>query len=372
MIKILIGGDFSPSYRIRPLLKSRDFSFLEGIKPLFNSADFRVLNFETTIASTDDKPLTKYGPNLKTDTEVLDALDYLGVNLVTLANNHTLDYGEQALLNTINSLHEHQIGTVGAGENVTDSAKPYFTKIQNKVICFINCCEHEFSIAGETSAGANHINPVSIYYQIQSARKTADYIFVICHCGHEHFQLPSLRMVENFRFFIDAGADAVINHHQHCFSGYETYQNKPIFYGIGNFCFDRETHTHSAWNDGYLVQLNLDESIDFEIHPYLQFAEEPAINLLSSDAFDECIANLNMTISDTEMLKRALSKYYDSQKPMLDCVLEPYVNKYLTALRYRHLIPSMISNKKKLQLENFLFCESHFDKLRHYLKKRQS
>lgn len=51
------------------------------------------------------------------------------------------------------------------------------------------------------------------------------------HGGHEHYQLPSLRMQETYRFFIDAGADVVVNHHQHCFSGYEIYNNKYIFMG---------------------------------------------------------------------------------------------------------------------------------------------
>lgn len=68
-------------------------------------------------------------------------------------------------------------------------------------------------------------------------------------------------MVDTYRFFIDAGADAVINHHQHCISGYEHYQGKPIFYGIGNFFFPPIfKHTPKSWNEGYMVTLFLGES----------------------------------------------------------------------------------------------------------------
>ena len=62
-------------------------------------------------------------------------------------------------------------------------------------------------------------------------------------------------MMETYRFFIEVGADAVVNHHQHCFSGYEIYKNKPIFYGLGNFSFDG-IGSGDRWSSGYIVTLN--------------------------------------------------------------------------------------------------------------------
>ena len=97
-----------------------------------------------------------------------------------------------------------------------------YKRKDGETLAIINCCEHEFSIADDDSAGANPLNPIQQYYKIKEARLNADYVLVIVHGGHEMYQLPSLRMVDTYRFFIDAGADAVVNHHQHCFSGYET------------------------------------------------------------------------------------------------------------------------------------------------------
>lgn len=84
---------------------------------------------------------------------------------------------------------------------------------------------------------------------------------MIVHGGVEHHQYPTKRMVQTYRFFVDAGADAVINHHQHCPCGYEIYNGKPIYYGLGNFCFDWDGKRDSMWNVGYMVALNVDRNI---------------------------------------------------------------------------------------------------------------
>ena len=84
----------------------------------------------------------------------------------------------------------------------------------------------------------NPLLPIQQFYKIQEAKENADYVLVIVHGGIEHYQLPTSRMIETYRFFIDAGADAVVNHHQHCYSGYERYKSKPIIYGLGNLLFD--------------------------------------------------------------------------------------------------------------------------------------
>lgn len=167
----------------------------------------------------------------------------------------------------------------------------------------MNCCEHEFSIATATTAGANPLNPIQQYYNIQEARTKADYVLVIVHGGHEHYALPSPRMKETYRFFIDAGADAIINHHQHCYSGYEIYHGKPIFYGLGNLLFDHKSERHGPWNEGFMVSLRLDKQTlpQFELYPYTQCNERPSVipmNEAERKIFAERIDKLNQIISN--------------------------------------------------------------------------
>lgn len=373
MTRLLIGGDFSPSYRIRPLIKNGNLSFLDDVRPLFADADFSIINFESVIAEEGkDSPIEKWGPNIKTGPEAVGAVKYLGADMVTLANNHIRDYGADAMMETRRLLEQEGIQTVGIGKSLKDSAKIAYVDAGGKRIAVINCCENEFSVADDDSPGANPIDPVRQYYSIKEARENADYVVVITHSGHEMCQLPSLRMKKNYRFFIDAGADAVVNHHQHCFSGYEVYKDKPIFYGLGNFCFDIMPYGSTIWNEGYLVELILSDTIGFTLHPYRQFYEEPKVTLLPDGAYSGRIDELNRIIADDSLHRTKIEEYYESTRRSTENIVEPFTNRYINALRFRGLFPKVITRKKKLQLTNHLLCESHLDKLRYIVSHKKN
>ena len=122
---------------------------------------------------------------------------------------------------------------------------------------------------------------VKQYYDIKEARSKADYVIVIIHGGVELFWLPTRRMIKTYRFFIDAGADAILNHHQHSCSGYEVYNGKPIFYGLGNFCFDVPNSDY-RWASGYMVEIEFKKLgiIDFAIIPYRQCTEDACVTII--------------------------------------------------------------------------------------------
>lgn len=184
-----------------------------------------------------------------------------------------------------------------------------YKSINDKTLAVINCCEHEFSIASDEHGGSNPLNPIQQYNAIIEARKHADYVLVIVHGGHEMWQLPSPRMVEIYHFFIDAGADAVVNHHQHCFSGYETYKSKPIFYGLGNFCFENKGFYEGLWEYGYMVNIHFCANIEYELIPYEQCKNRPAVVLRKDrSAFEKEVRLLNEIIADKKRLKDETEK----------------------------------------------------------------
>ncbi len=215
-------------------------------------------------------------------------------------------------------------------------------------------------------AVANPLKPILQYYAIKEAKEKADYVLVIVHGGHEMHQLPSPRMQEIYRFFIDSGADAVINGHQHCFSGYEVYKGKPIFYGLGNFCMDKSPiRVNNPWNYGYMVKLSFnDGNIEFDIYPYEQCGEIPGVRLLKDrTAFDSKINELNSIITSVESLRRITEVFYESTESMYIVIHEPYNNSFLKKLFFKHVLPSFFSKKRKLKILNFIECESHRDRL---------
>lgn len=376
-MKILIAGDYCPLGRLATKITKRSYDIILGeIQPYTEQVDYSIVNLECPVCLGDYPPIYKYGPNLRVKTKnAVEALKYAGFDMVTLANNHILDYGEAGLRDTICVCHEFGIDVVGVGENIRAARQIFYKNIKHKTLAIINCCEHEFSIATETSGGAYPINPIQQFYQIHEARKNADVVLVIVHGGHEYFQLPSLRMKETYRFFIDAGADAVVNHHQHCFSGKEIYKGKPIYYGLGNFCFDMDSRSEkvfSVWNEGYMVELDFsaDNLREREI-PYIQCYKSSNIEIQKNTlAFYTKFRQLSEIIEDDERLKAAVHEYYDKATSLFDILWEPYENRYMRKLRMMKLIPSVISKRKFISFFDYINCEAHRDKLLYFLNMR--
>lgn len=367
-MKVLVAGDFSQKNRIDEVVRNNHYGLLfDDIRNIVYSADYSLVNFEFPIIlrGTRPEPINKNGPNLKGTTEAVDAVKYAGFKCCTLANNHILDQGEQCCVDTRNQLEGNGIDTVGAGANLNDAERILYKSINGETIAIINCCEHEFSIATENSAGANPLNPIRQHYAIIDARKHADYVLIVVHGGPEHFQLPTPRMQETYRFFIDSGADAVVNAHQHCFSGFELYNGKPVLYGLGNLCFDNPSKKCEPWNKGYMVMLNFTkQGIKVEsLYPYSQCDEQLGVHLLTeSRFFYEEISLLNSIISSKSLLKEKVEEYYKVATKSFLSDYEPYGNRIANKLYRCRLLPSFFSQKRLLNLLNHIECESHLEK----------
>lgn len=371
-MKVIIAGDFAPRARLAKQIEEKkfDFIFSDKLRTIIKSADFSFVNVECPIVEGNFEPIKKCGPNLKCTRVAAEAIKFAGFTSVTMANNHILDYGSEGLKTSVDYCEKQGLDIVGVGNNIDEAEQVLYLDKNGKRLAIINCCEHEFSIANETDPGANPLNPVKQFYQIKKAREQADYVVVIVHGGHEHFQLPSVRMVETYRFFIDSGADAVVNHHQHCFSGYEIYNSKPIFYGLGNFCFDiSPERSHDKWNYGYLVELLFTDSVNFNIHPYYQYGENATIELLDLESFNPKVEKLNDIISKKEQLESAVNDYYRSIAEYEKSCLEPYSGRICNKLFNLGLLPSFLKKNKALIVRNHIDCESHRDKLLFALKE---
>mgnify|MGYP003373703206 CR=1 FL=1 len=370
-MKVLVAGDFAPMARLAEKVDNGQYQDIFGseIQSIIKDSDISFVNFECPIVEDEYKAITKCGPHLKCSSNAAKAVKYAGFTGVTMANNHILDYGTEGLNKSVECCKNEGLDVVGVGKNIIDANKVLYVEKDGEKLAVINCCEHEFSIATETDGGANPLNPIRQYYTIQDAKKNADYVLVIVHGGHEMFQLPSLRMQETYRFFIDSGADAVVNHHQHCFSGYEVYKSKPIFYGLGNFCFDEEGERNGIWNEGFMLNLSFSNSeIKFTIYPYEQCNKTATVNIdIDKNSFMNRLYSLNDIISDSNRLKDATDIYYNSSSVYMTNLLQPYENRIFRKLYRLKLLPSFVSKKRFTQILNYINCESHRDKMVHAL-----
>ena len=368
-MKIIVAGDYCPRNRVAKMISEGDYqSVLGEVNCITKSADYSIVNLECPVVYQEAVPICKCGPNLKCSSKAIEALKWAGFDCVSLANNHFLDYGIIGVDNTLHACQSLELDYVGGGKSAEDAGMILYKDINGQKLAIINCCEHEFSIATDTTAGSNPLNIVKQYYTIKEARKNADYIIVIIHGGVELFWLPTKRMIETYRFFVDSGADVIINHHQHCYSGYEVYKDRPIFYGLGNFCFDEKPNDYN-WTSGYMVELifEYERNIKFNIVPYRQCTKESKVRILKGNEKDEFITNLNSynnILSDDALREKEYLKWCQQTEGMYKLMLNPANNRY-TSWFFKSSIGKRIINKRKvLQMYDYLVNESHIERVR--------
>lgn len=164
-----------------------------------------------------------------------------GVDLVTLANNHVLDYGRDALNDTFQTLREAGIRYAGAGNSLKRAAKLITKKANGHTFGFLAASrvfpEVSWNVENAQPGVLSAYDPSLLIAAVESARQTCDFLCVYVHWGIERNTSPEQYQITMAHALIDAGADAVIGAHPHVLQGVEIYQEKPIFYSLGNFIF---------------------------------------------------------------------------------------------------------------------------------------
>ena len=364
--KIVIVGDFCP---INGALNAVDSSNVVvdvygSLRPIIENADLKILNLEAPL-TTCKHASPKIGPSLKAKPSMIKLLTDVQTSIVTLANNHIMDYGECGLIDTMKSCTSEGIRFVGAGLNRKEAAKPLLIDGLDLKIAIVNATEHEFGIAKSSSPGANPQDLISIYHQIRRLRSNDFAVILILHGGHENNPIPSPNTVKRYRYYADAGASAIVSHHTHCVSGYEIYHGVPIFYGIGNFLFDYPNVSHDTWHTGALLTLNIayNSIEDWSITPFVQKYNYPSyINLMStqeSKLFFRDIHEINAIINDPAHLEAKYRDYCKKiEEKMLKALFLPHSR--LKRIYNSSFTKQLFQNTNHMRLIlNLIRCEAH-------------
>ncbi|MBQ3665166.1 MAG: CapA family protein [Lachnospiraceae bacterium] len=169
----------------------------------------------------------------------------MGTDVITLANNHTLDYGISALQDTMHQLDELKISYVGAGNNLKDALTPCIKEVNGKKIAIFGSTRFVPQgswYATESNPGLLTSYESTPYYgyildAIREAKKECDYVIIYVHFGVEKSHSVALFQKNIAHGYVDAGADIVVGTHPHVLEGIEFYNGKPIVYSLGNFLF---------------------------------------------------------------------------------------------------------------------------------------
>ena len=278
----------------------------EKLKNYLNDASVTISNLEAPITNHKVRA-EKTGPNLKNSIKVIDLLKSINSNCVNLANNHILDYEVKGVEDTLNTLKENQIAFIGT--SVNNDGFVLKTE-QQQIIRIISFCENEWVDSSNNNLKISNFKEVKTGLKIKSLKKKSDVLIVIFHGGVERYDLPTPGMQNLFRSFIEAGADAVINHHTHCVSGFEYYKTKPIFYSLGNFYFDSSKES-KKWHIGMVLTLEIENK---KVSSSYNFIHQKAskidlVNETRKIEEENRVKRLNDIIMDSESLRQHWESY---------------------------------------------------------------
>ncbi len=237
-IRIGFIGDVSFNDDYVPLLEAGTDPFVE-VRPALMRHDFVIGNLECMAKGVGEN-LDKR-PRIGTTLRALQALKGLNLGLVTLATNHFYDNLEKGFNRTIQQLAQDGIASIGASSNQQNQYVPYVLEKKGWRIGFLNYVHPDThpKIPPSAKVYPNYYKPDRVCSDIQKLKPSVDRVVVLLHWGGktDYGYFPHAEQVAEAKQMISAGADAIVGCHTHSFQTHDSFNGKPVYYSLGNFCF---------------------------------------------------------------------------------------------------------------------------------------
>ena len=214
----------------------------EDIVEIMNDSSVMIVNSEFTVSKR-GAPIKGKQYTFRAKPERLNIYYEMGVDMVTLANNHVYDYGSVAFNDMLDAFKEYKIPYIGAGKNLSEASREYYFIVNGYKIAFINGSRAEkYRLTPGATKNSEGIflcyDTTNMVNKIKEVRKNSDYVITIVHYGRENSHELEKEQIESSYEYIDVGSDVIVGHHAHTLQGVEYYKDKPIIYNLGNFIFN--------------------------------------------------------------------------------------------------------------------------------------
>ena len=276
-INLIFAGDALMDWSVKETIRKKgpDYPF-QFVKSEVKQADYAFVNLETAVTNHNEKDTVQIY-NFKSDPASLQGIKGAGFDVVSIANNHVLDYKQKGFLDTLKHLQETGLPYVGGGMNKQEAYRAHTAKIKGKTVKFLafsRFIPDSSWFAKEDSSGiAEAYTKKNVFTAISNERKDADYLIIYMHWGIEKNHKPEQWQREFAKEMIDLGADAIVGSHVHVLQGFEFYKGKPVAYSIGNFLFP--DYVRGAKADTGLLKMQLDNGdIRIEFEPYYIYKDQ--------------------------------------------------------------------------------------------------
>lgn len=229
----------------------------------------------------------------------VNLLHDMGVDIVSLANNHAYDHGPEALTDTVDILKEAKVPFVGAGKNIDEAVKPAYIRINGRTIAYTGATQIERTANPDTkeatadSPGVLRTLDATRYVKvIEEAKANSDFCIAYVHWGSENTDLVEQSQRDLAKKYAAAGADLIIGDHSHCLQGLDYVDGVPVIYSLGNFWFNSKTV-----DTGYL-RVVLDNDFEIKSVQFVPCVQEGCKTRLAEGEKREWILNYMQGISN--------------------------------------------------------------------------
>lgn len=242
-VSVIFTGDIMLSRGVAKKIKAKQdlaYPFL-AMADYLRSADLVFGNLETALIEGREIDLPEMV--FRADPKMAKVLYDFNFAVVSLANNHTMNFGKAGLGQTLQNLLGDGVDYAGAGLSALEAYNPVVIHQNGLTLAFLAYTDNDVVpasyFATATTTGVAYMDIVKMQKAIKAARERADFVIVSMHAGNEYKSYPNARQTNFARAAVDAGADLVIGHHPHVVQTAEQYKGKYIFYSLGNFIFDQ-------------------------------------------------------------------------------------------------------------------------------------
>lgn len=252
-VVLAFAGDilFDDEYAVMVSIEGRQGkikdSFSQDLLQEMTEADIFMLNNEFTYTDRGE-PTPEKQFTFRADPKKAEYLLDMGVDIVSIANNHTFDYGEISLLDTVDTLTGMEMPYVGAGRNIEEASRPFFFETDGLKIGFLSATQIE-RLENPDTRGAAADSPgvfrcwdgTLLYEKVEEAARECDFLVVYVHWGSENTDELDWAQKDQALKLAQSGADLIIGDHSHCLQGIDVIEGVPVFYSLGNFLFSSKT-----------------------------------------------------------------------------------------------------------------------------------
>lgn len=252
-VTLLFAGDIlmDDHYAVMSTYHNRENdinqAFDQGLLEQMRNADIFMINNEFTFTSRGTPTVNKKF-TFRANPGNVSMYEEMGVDIVSVANNHIYDYGEVSLLDTLDTLEQAEIPYVGAGRNLQEAMTPVYYIANGMKIAFVSATQIERNSVPDTkeatqdSAGVLRcMNPHNLLLTIEEAKKNSDYVILYIHWGTESQEAIDWLQEQQAPIYAQAGVDLIIGDHPHCLQKMDSVEGVPVIYSLGNFWFNSRT-----------------------------------------------------------------------------------------------------------------------------------